>query len=105
MRNGDAEHLDKVIHGNEEVIRARFSDADFFYSQDIKKPLADFLPRLGTLTFQEKLGSMLDKNERIVALVEPLGDAAGLRRAPSSPLLSGRRIWRKPTSPRRWWSR
>ena len=72
VRNGDAEHLDKVIHGNEEVIRARFSDADYFYAQDTKKKLADFLPRLGTLTFQEKLGSMLDKNGRLEALVEPL---------------------------------
>ena len=73
VRNGDAEHLDLVQHGNEEVLRARFADADFFYTQDTKKRLADFLPRLATLTFQEKLGSMLDKNERIVALVEPLG--------------------------------
>ena len=78
VRNGDAEHLDMVQHGNEEVLRARFADADFFYTQDTKKPLADFLPRLATLTFQEKLGSMLDKNERIVALVAPLGKQLGL---------------------------
>ncbi|MEP7293016.1 MAG: glycine--tRNA ligase subunit beta, partial [Chloroflexota bacterium] len=78
VRNGDAEHLDKVTHGNEEVLRARFSDADFFYAQDIKKPLADFMPRLGTLTFHEKLGSMLDKNNRLVALVEPLGKLLAL---------------------------
>ncbi len=78
VRNGDAEHLDMVQHGNEEVLRARFADADFFYTQDTKKRLADFLPRLATLTFQEKLGSMLDKNERIVALVEPLGKQLGL---------------------------
>ncbi len=78
VRNGDAEHLDLVIHGNEEVLRARFSDADFFYAQDIKKPLADFLPRLGTLTFQEKLGSMLDKNERVAKLITPLGELLGI---------------------------
>ena len=78
VRNGDDLHLDKVIHGNEEVLRARFSDADFFYAQDIKKRLTDFLPRLGTLTFQEKLGSMLDKNLRLVALVDPLGELLGL---------------------------
>ncbi len=74
VRNGDDLHLDKVIHGNQEVLRARFSDADFFYAQDIKKKLEDFLPRLGTLTFQEKLGSMLDKTHRLEALVKPLGD-------------------------------
>ncbi len=72
VRNGDAEHLDKVIHGNQEVLRARFSDADYFFSQDTKKKLIEFLPRLATLTFQDKLGSMLDKNNRLIALVEPL---------------------------------
>lgn len=74
VRNGDAEHLDKVIHGNEQVILARFSDADFFYREDIKKPLKDYLPRLGTLTFQTDLGSMLEKNERVSATVAGLGD-------------------------------
>lgn len=74
VRNGDEQHLDKVIHGNEHVIRARFSDANFFYQEDIKKPLKDYLPRLGTLTFQTDLGSMLEKNERVVATVTGLGD-------------------------------
>ena len=78
VRNGDAEHLDKVAHGNEEVLRARFSDADFFYSQDTKKKLVDFLTRLATLTFHEKLGSMLDKNNRLVKLVTPLGKLLAL---------------------------
>ncbi|KXK13637.1 MAG: glycyl-tRNA synthetase [Chloroflexi bacterium OLB15] len=73
VRNGDAEHLDKVTHGNEQVLRARFSDAAYFFSQDVKKKLPEFLPRLSTLTFQEKLGSMLDKNERITKIVPQLG--------------------------------
>jgi glycyl-tRNA synthetase len=73
VRNGDGQHLDKVVHGNEHVLRARFSDANYFYNEDIKKPLKDYLPRLGTLTFQAKLGSMLDKNQRIVSLVEDMG--------------------------------
>lgn len=73
VRNGDAEHLDKVAHGNAQVLRARFSDADFFYKEDLKKPLAEHLPRLSTLTFQEKLGSMLDKNERVAGLIETMG--------------------------------
>ncbi len=78
VRNGDGEHLDKVIHGNEHVIRARFSDADFFYREDLKKPLAAYLPRLDTLTFQENLGSMLAKNERVAGLVVELGDLLGI---------------------------
>jgi glycyl-tRNA synthetase len=73
VRNGDSEHMDNVTHGNEQVLRARFADASFFYAEDTKKNLSAYLPRLATLTFQEKLGSMLDKSERIVNLVEPLG--------------------------------
>jgi glycyl-tRNA synthetase len=81
VRNGDAEHLDMVADGNEHVLRARFSDAAFFYKSDREKPLAEHLPRLSTLTFQEKLGSMLDKNRRVEALVAPLGELLGLKPA------------------------
>ena len=49
-------NLNLVIEGNEHVIRARFADADFFIKDDMRHNLADFLPRLGTLTFQAKLG-------------------------------------------------
>jgi glycyl-tRNA synthetase len=65
VRNGDAEHLELVTDGNEHVIRARFADAEFFYSNDIQHKLTDFLPNLDTLTFQAKLGSMLDKTHRL----------------------------------------
>jgi glycyl-tRNA synthetase len=78
VRNGGEEHLDSVRHGNEEVIRARFSDADFFYREDVKQPLKDFLPRLDTLTFQEQLGSMLDKIHRLEKLVPQLAEMLGL---------------------------
>jgi len=78
VRNGDETHLDVVRQGNEEVIRARFADADFFYRHDVQQPLEAYLPRLETLTFQEKLGSMRAKAERITALVEPLADWLGL---------------------------
>ena len=61
VRNGDAHGLDVVTDGNEHVIRARFADADFFVRDDLKKPLEAYLPRLDTLIFQAKLGSMLDK--------------------------------------------
>ena len=77
VRNGDGEHLDKVIQGNEHVIRARFSDADFFYQADIQKPLKDYLPRLGALTFQADLGSMLEKNERVAKTIDGLGRLLG----------------------------
>ena len=77
----DAQDMELVIEGNEHVIRARFADANFFVREDLKKPLADYLPRLGTLTFQVKLGSMLDKVKRITRLVEALSSPLGLSQA------------------------
>jgi glycyl-tRNA synthetase len=78
VRNGDDAHLDIVRDGNEHVIRARFSDADFFYKQDTKQQLTEFLPRLDTLTFQAKLGSMLDKVHRLEKLTPVVAGMLGL---------------------------
>jgi len=73
VRNGGHEHLDVVRKGNENVIRARYSDAAYFYKQDTQKPLETFIPKLGKLTFQEDLGSMLDKAQRLESLAPWLG--------------------------------
>jgi glycyl-tRNA synthetase len=78
VRNGDEQGLDLVRQGNEHVVRARFADADFFVREDLKHKLEDFRPRLGTLMFQKKLGSMLDKNERIEKLAKALIPMIGL---------------------------
>ncbi len=78
VRNGGEEHLDVVTRGNEQVIRARFADADYFFRRDLEKPLEDYLPRLSTLTFQADLGSMLAKTERIERLTEMLADKLDL---------------------------
>ncbi len=73
LRNGDGNGLANVVAGNEHVLRARFSDARFFFEDDLRKPLAQHLPRLATLTFHERLGSMLDKNRRVATLVPATG--------------------------------
>ncbi len=78
VRNGDGEWLDIVTEGNEHVIRARFTDAAYFVRQDIKRPLAEYLPLLNKLTFQVKLGSMLDKSQRVKALAADLAPMLGL---------------------------
>jgi glycyl-tRNA synthetase len=78
VRNGDLEYLDMVTDGNEHVIRARFSDADYFISQDMKKPLEKYLDRLDTLVFHDKLGSMLEKNNRVAGLVDQLAPLVGV---------------------------
>ena len=72
VRNGDERGLEKVIEGNEHVIRARFADAAYFIREDVRRPLAEYVPGLEKLTFQLKLGSMLDKTHRIQALVQDL---------------------------------
>ena len=81
VRNGDREHLEQVIRGNEHVIRARFSDARFFYQADVKKSLTDVLPRLATLTFQTDLGSMLEKSQRVARTIDDLGSLLGFAEA------------------------
>ena len=72
VRNGPSEGMDEVRKGNEDVVNARFADAAYFYREDIKRPLDAYLPRLDTITFQAKLGSMLDKTKRIESVVEPI---------------------------------
>ncbi|MHB8135159.1 MAG: glycine--tRNA ligase subunit beta [Anaerolineaceae bacterium] len=72
VRNGDNQYIDTVADGNGQVIRARFADARFFIREDLKLKLEEYRPLLSTLTFQYKLGSMLDKNDRIERIVQDL---------------------------------
>ena len=69
IRNGDDIHIDIVRQGNEHVLGARFADANFFVREDVKLKLEEYRPKLSTLTFHTKLGSMLDKSNRIDRLV------------------------------------
>lgn len=70
VRNGGKEFLDVVAHGNERVLRARLSDAEFFFNEDRKIKLEDRLEKLKTVSFQEGLGNMYDKSERLTKLAE-----------------------------------
>ncbi|MBT5830654.1 MAG: glycine--tRNA ligase subunit beta, partial [Candidatus Latescibacteria bacterium] len=78
VSNGKPSDPDLVVRGNEGVVRARYADAEFFFKDDTQKKLEDFLSRLDTLTFQEKLGSMRDKSLRVEKLVADLADDLGL---------------------------
>ena len=76
----------QIVSGNEKVIRARLSDARFFWDQDLKRPLDDMWSALRGITFHEKLGSQHERVERIAALAEQLAgacdaDPADARRA------------------------
>jgi glycyl-tRNA synthetase len=78
VRNGKGEGERNIREGNEHVLRARFADAAFFIREDHRKKLEAFRPRLSTLAFQARLGSMLDKSVRIERLTEKLAPALNL---------------------------
>ncbi|HEI9872450.1 TPA: glycine--tRNA ligase subunit beta [Morganella morganii] len=58
----------QIISGNEKVVRPRLADAEFFFKTDCKKRLEDNLPRLSTVLFQQQLGTLRDKTDRLEAL-------------------------------------
>ena len=74
VRNGDSQYLDVVQAGNEKVLVARLDDAKFFYTEDLKVNLHDNIPKLKTIIFQEKLGTVYDKTQRVKKGVENIAD-------------------------------
>lgn len=72
VSNGDPAYSDNVIDGNERVVAARLYDAKFFYEEDLKVPLEGYVERLDEVVFQEKLGTMRAKTDRVVQLSEKL---------------------------------
>jgi len=78
VANGADRDAELVTRGNEAVIRARYADAVYFVREDSKRPLEAFNQRLATLTFQERLGSVLDKVRRLEKLTPAIADLLGL---------------------------
>lgn len=72
--NGDPAKSNIIAAGNERVIRARLSDGKFFFDADREVPLEHYVPRLETVTFQEDLGSVRDKVERIGQIANQIAD-------------------------------
>ena len=81
VSNGDPACAATIADGNERVVRARLSDAKFFYEEDLKRPLEAYVERLDEVVFQESLGTMRAKAERITALARHLAADAGLSAA------------------------
>ena len=77
VRNGGKDYLDIVQHGNERVLKARLEDAQFFFNEDRKKNLDQHRDKLKTVVFQESLGSMYEKTQRLVKLSEKISDLLG----------------------------
>ncbi len=65
IRNGDDYHLETVQHGNERVLRARLDDARFFFEEDKKQKLVDYTEKLKKIVFQDGLGTVFDKAQRL----------------------------------------
>lgn len=74
VSNGDPAKSDLIAAGNERVIRARLSDGKFFFDADRKIPLVSYLEQLETVTFQQDIGSMRAKVDRIVSLAGLVAD-------------------------------
>ncbi|UJL44870.1 glycine--tRNA ligase subunit beta [Virgibacillus sp. NKC19-16] len=78
VRNGNDYELDTVKKGNEKVLHARLSDAQFFYEEDQKHSIDYYLEKLERVVFQEKLGTISDKVSRVVHLTTKLGNLLNL---------------------------
>lgn len=88
VRNGNDYHLETVQHGNERVLRARLDDAKFFFEEDKKHKLVDYTEKLKKIVFQDGLGTLHDKAQRLAQITVFLNqkldlglDDAKLRRA------------------------
>ena len=77
VSNADPAVSATVVAGNEKVVRARLDDAKFFYDEDLRRPMEEFVERLGSVTFQERLGTMLQKVERMEGLAAAVATQAG----------------------------
>ena len=78
VRNGDDKALDVISKGNEKVLRARLSDAKFFYEEDQKLQIKDALSKLESIVFHEEMGTIGDKVRRIRKIADHLASALNL---------------------------
>ncbi|MBS4191332.1 glycine--tRNA ligase subunit beta [Bacillus sp. FJAT-49705] len=74
VRNGGHEHLEKVAKGNEKVLRARLSDADFFYKEDQKTEIESLLAKLKTIVYHEEIGTLAEKVNRVRKLTNEMAE-------------------------------
>lgn len=77
VANVDSTDAQQIIAGNEKVVRPRLADAEFFFKTDRKQRLEDNLPRLESVLFQQQLGSLRDKTDRIAALAGGIAQQIG----------------------------
>ncbi|TWT11262.1 glycine--tRNA ligase subunit beta [Streptococcus sp. sy004] len=86
VRNGNAEHLENVIKGNQKVLLARLEDAEFFWREDQKLSIADLVEKLDKVTFHEKIGSLAEHMKRTGLIADKLATELGLSETDKSKL-------------------
>lgn len=92
VRNGDKHCLDIVTKGNEKVLSARLADAEFFYQEDQKQPIASYLEQLDKIVYHDKLGTIGDRVQRITLLAEKIGKDMNLPAEEMEDLLRAAKI-------------
>lgn len=80
ITNYIGDEFENIKAGNLRVIKARLDDAVFFFKEDTKKPLCDYVENLKGMTFQKNMGSVYDKTQRIVALSEKISAQLGVNK-------------------------
>lgn len=78
VRNGNAEHLENVVKGNQKVLVARLEDAEFFWREDQRLIISDLVDKLKNVTFHEKIGSLAEHMERTAKIAALLAEKAHL---------------------------
>lgn len=78
VRNGNKEHLENVIRGNEKVLTARLEDAAFFYDEDQKNSIDYYVDRLKKVSFHDKIGTMAEKMTRVGSIAQVIAKMLGL---------------------------
>ncbi len=87
ISNGDPAKSDIIAAGNERVIKARLADGQYFYKTDLATPLGSYLPKLEKVTFQDELGSVLDKVGRIEKIAAQIADQLAVSSGERSDIL------------------
>lgn len=94
VRNGNAEHLENVIKGNEKVLVARLEDGEFFWKEDQKLQIVDLVAKLDKVTFHEKIGSLAEHMNRVQVIAAYLAEKAGLTDQESADLARVSQIYK-----------
>ena len=94
VRNGNNEHIENVAKGNAKVLKARLEDAEFFYQEDVKVSINDYVEKLKNVTFHEKIGSIYEKMQRVEAIAQVIATHVGLSEVEKQQLKEASQIYK-----------